>query len=237
MEGMTYKLEITEGMDLNSDGKIDLSDVVKTTLKENGDFRSAECIEFLKEADIVITNPPFSLFGEYVEQLIEYDKKFLIIGDQNKVNSKGLFKLIKDNKMWLGVSPRSMNFKDYDGNEHCVNANWYTNLEHKKRNEEIILYKKYNEKDFPKYDNYDAIEVSKVADIPIDYEGIMGVPITFLEKHNPNQFEILGDSRYHDGNDNADDINFINGKGLYRRILIKHKHPRKKVGDAETSLV
>jgi len=156
------------------------------------DFRSNESIELLKRAGVVVTNPPFSLFREYITQLMEYKKKFLVIGNMNAVTYKDVFKSIKNNEIWLGVSPRSMNFKLPDGSLSLVNACWFTNLNHKKRNEKLICSKKYNEIDYPKYDNYDAIEVSKVINIPIDYEGVMGVPITFLDKYNPEQFELLG---------------------------------------------
>lgn len=205
-------------------------------LKDDGDFRSQECIELLKQADIVITNPPFSLFREYVAQLMEYNKKFIIIGNKNAITYKEIFHLIKDNKIWLGY--RNIN-KDMwlvlpekeekyekliDGKKlKHIMACWFTNLDISKRHEELILYKNYNPQDYPKYDNYDAINVDKTNDIPCDYYGIMGVPITFLDKYNPDQFEILGDSRYHDGKQEADDINIINGKQLYRRILIKRK--------------
>ena len=188
----SYKLEICK--DINGDGKINQLDTIKTDLKQNGDFRSSEAIEILKEVDIVITNPPFSLFREYVAQLIEYDKKFILIGNMNAITYKEIFKLIKNNKLWLGVSPRSMNFKLSDNSIKGVNACWYTNLEHFKRNEKLILYKTYkgNESYYPYYDNYDAINVNKIKDIPLDFEGIMGVPITFLDKYNPKQFEIIG---------------------------------------------
>jgi hypothetical protein len=187
--------------------------IEKKQLKGNGDFRSEECVELLKEADIVCTNPPFSLFREYVAQLIEYKKKFLIVGHFNAVTYKEIFPLIRDNKIWLGVNNnQSFVFKSpykntleanrkfcerrgYKG-DHYIKVpgiNWYTNLQHRRRNEELILVKRYkgNEKDYPKYDNYDAIEVSKVVDIPRDYEGVMGVPITFLDKYNPEQFHIF----------------------------------------------
>lgn len=192
----------------------------------NGDFRSEECIEFLKEADIVVTNPPFSLFREYVAQLMQYGKKFLIIGNGNAVTYKEIFPYIKDNKMWIGASKGiggKFSFivpNDYDNKfvyeENSVrlgqvnSACWFTNLEHKKQNEELILYKTYNPTEYPKYDNYDAIEVSKVAEIPMDYEGVMGVPISFLDKYCPNQFRIVGLDRPS-----------INGKIMYRRILIQ----------------
>ena len=161
-------------------------------LKGDGDFRSKEAIEFLKEADIVVTNPPFSLFREYIDQLMEYEKKFLVIGNYNAVAYKEIFPLFQQNKIWIGNSPRSMQFKTPSGELHSVNASWFTNLDIKKRHEEIILYKKYNTDEYIRYDNYNAIEISKVSEIPKDYEGVMGVPITFLENYNPEQFNILG---------------------------------------------
>lgn len=176
-------------------------------LKGNGDFRSEECIELLKEADIVCTNPPFSLFREYVAQLVEYNKKFLILGNNNAITYKEIFPLIKENKMWLGTcSNKTLLFsvpESYDSDirdklgRKVVKVpaiSWFTNMEHSKRNEELVLWKRYaDEPDhFPKYDNYDAINVDKVVEIPMDYEGVMGVPITFLDKYNPEQFEIVG---------------------------------------------
>ena len=225
----SYKLELVA--DINKDGKINKLDTIKTPLKQNGDFRSQECIDILEEADIVVTNPPFSLFREYIAQLVQYNKKFLVIGNMNAITYKEIFSFIKDNKVWLGVSPRSMNFKLPDNSETCVNACWFTNLHHKKRNDELILYKKYNEKDYPKYDNYDAINVDKVKDIPMDYFETIGVPITFLDKFNPEQFEIVSCNDYR----KVEGIPFkghglikdkhgtINGKPKYVRILIKNK--------------
>lgn len=174
-------------------------------LEGNGDFRSAECIEFLKEADIVVTNPPFSLFREYVAQLIKYDKKFLIIGNQNALSTKDIFPLIQQNKVWLGYGFKGKaahfisNYKDTatagdhkEGMIRVSGVTWYTNLEIKKRHEDLILYKKYNPEEYPQYINYDAIEVPKTELIPMDYYGKMGVPITFMDKYNPEQFEIIG---------------------------------------------
>ncbi|RKY19813.1 MAG: modification methylase [Planctomycetota bacterium] len=177
-------------------------------LKGDGDFRSAEAIELLKEADVVVTNPPFSLFREYVAQLIEYEKDFLIIGNQNAISYMDIFAFIKAEKLWLGVHNGDMSFRvpdyyepratrfweDEDGQKwrSMGNAAWFTNLDFAKRHEDLILYKTYDPELYPSYDNYDAIEVSKVADIPIDYDGIMGVPLTFLGKHNPAQFGVLG---------------------------------------------
>lgn len=168
-----------------------MDDAKKTDLFGNGDFRSEECLAILEECDIVVTNPPFSLFREFVSTLDKYNKKFLIIGNMNAISYKEVFKMIKENKLWLGVSPRGMNFRLPDNSLKNVNACWFTNLEHKKRKEEIILWKTYNENHFERYDNYDAINIDKVTEIPKDYKGAMGVPITFLDKYNPNQFEIL----------------------------------------------
>jgi hypothetical protein len=194
--------------DKNGNNVPDPNEIGIKKLKGDGDFRSKECIELLKQADIVVTNPPFSLFREYVAQLIEYDKNFLIIGSQNSISYKELFKLIQDDKIWFGYNtvkkftmPDSYehnSVKVEDGIKYAVFGNicWYTNLDIAKRHEDLILYKTYkgNETDYPNYVNYNAIEVSKVKDIPIDYEGEMGVPITFLDKYNPNQFEIIGSS-------------------------------------------
>lgn len=183
------------------------------TLKRDGDFRSEECIELLKQSDIVVTNPPFSLFREYVTQLVESGKKFLIIGNHNAITYKEIFALLKGNKMWLGYSHpvafrvpdhyemrEVRSWRDEKGNNwrSLGNACWFTNLDIEKRHEELITYESYTPKKFPRYDNYDAIEVSKYKDIPRDYEGVMGVPITFLEHHNPDQFEIVGTTESND---------------------------------------
>jgi len=161
-------------------------------LKGDGDFRSEESIELLKQADIVVTNPPFSLFREYVDQLIKYDKKFLTIGNINAISYKNCFEYIKSNKLWLGYNTVRY-FQKPDGSMYeTARSFWYTNLDINKRHEDLILYKKYNEDEFPKYENFDAINVNKAIDIPIDYQGLMGVPITFLDKYNPDQFEIIG---------------------------------------------
>lgn len=164
----------------------------------DGDFRSDESIELLKESDIVVTNGPFSLYREYVQQLMDYNKDFLIIGNNNSISYREIFPLIRDDVMWMGVSPRGMDFVLPDGSFKNVNANWFTTLDHAKRHEGLILFKRYNPKDYPKYDNYDAININKTKDIPVDYEGLMGVPITFLDKYDPEQFEIIGLSRYVD---------------------------------------
>ncbi|MCB9136249.1 MAG: adenine-specific methyltransferase EcoRI family protein [Anaerolineales bacterium] len=213
-----HKIEITEVRDENADGAIDLADVeyllknkknTLTLLDGDGDFRSAECIELLKEADIVATNPPFSLFREYIAQLVEYDKKFIIIGSKNAITYREIFKLIQEDKLWLGNGfPNGNAFfkipEEYSrewasgvynpetGLVKFRNVGWFTNLDFKQRHESITLYKQYSPEEYPHYDNYDAIEVSKVAEIPYDYDGLMGVPITFLDKYNPEQFEILG---------------------------------------------
>lgn len=184
--------------DTNGDGKLDDNEVKVSELKGNGDFRSEECIELLKEADIVVTNPPFSLFRDYIAMLVEYGKKFLVIGNQNAITYKEIFPLIKTNKLWTGNNMVKTFRVPQVTNKNCeVLPNgdiiakfgsicWFTNLDIKKRHEEITLYKKYNEEEFPKYDNYDAIEVSKVCEIPKDYDGVMGVPITFLYRYNPS---------------------------------------------------
>ena len=194
--------------DKNNNKVPDLDEIGIIHLKSDGDFRNQECIEILKQADIVCTNPPFSLFREYVTQLMEYKKKFIIIGNQNAVTYKETFKLIKENQMWLGNYAGDMKFKIPDHYEprairYWKDENgqkwrslgticWFTNLDIKKRHEDLILYKKYNKLEYPKYDNYDAININKTKEIPIDYKGIMGVAITFLNKYNPEQFEIIG---------------------------------------------
>ena len=216
-----HKIVINEVTDVNGDGRIDLSDVewlikndknVLTKLEGDGDFRSAECIALLKETDIVVTNPPFSLFREYVAQLIQYGKKFLVIGNLNAMHYKEIFPLFKENEMWLGASIHSGDRKftvpenypldaaacgiDESGQRfiRVKGVRWFTNLDYKKRHEEFVSVRKYNPADYPKYENYDAIEVSKTADIPEDWYGLMGVPDTFLDKHNPDQFEIIGNA-------------------------------------------
>ena len=203
--------QIYEG-DKNNNRKVDDEEIDVKPLKGDGDFRSKECVELLKEADIVVTNPPFSLFREYIAQLIQYNKKFLVIGNINSVTCKEIFPLVKDNKLWLGYGFNSGNAyfsipKDtdtsvfakgvYDEKTKLVkfrNCVWLTNLDHTKRHEEIPLFKKYTPQEYPTYVNYDAIEVAKTSDIPCDYDGKMGVPITFIDKYNPNQFEIVGQS-------------------------------------------
>ena len=215
------------------DGK----EVVKTPLEGNGDFRSAECIECLEEADIVVTNSPFSLFREFIGQLMEYGKKFLIIGNENAITYKEFFPLLKDNKVWKGFN-HVKEFRQPDGTtKKFGNIAWFTNLDIKKRHEELILYKRYNPEEYPKYDNYDAINVDKVVEIPMDYEGVMGVPVSFFDKYCPEQFEIIGtDFEVKEGRyeilkkecwKGKWDRGYLNGKRMYSRILIRHKHPRK----------
>ena len=198
-------------------GKVpDVEDIGVHEFRGDGDFRSAESVELLKRADIVVTNPPFSLFREYVAQLVQYGKKFLIVGSQNSVTYKEVFPLIKDNRMWLGVTPKGQDmlfdvpeayaqelvatgkegsaFRVVEGvvKGRLGNAAWFTNFDHDKRHEELILYKRYSPEEYPAYDNYDAINVDRIAEIPMDWDGAMGVPVTFLDKHNPEQFEIIG---------------------------------------------
>ncbi len=240
--------------DKNGNNIPDDDEIEVLPLKGDGDFRSAECIEFLKEADIVVTNPPFSLFREYVAQLVKYDKKFLIIGNVNAVTYKEVFPLIMANRIWFGASIHSGDRKFLVPDNYELNAagcgidesgrkyirvkgvRWFTNLDYKERHEDIILYKQYNPDDYPSYINCDAIEVSKTSDIPLDYDGKMGVPITFLDKYNPEQFEILGKS-----SDIADmteirKMDNVQGGGprfyvmkngvptrMYERILIRRK--------------
>lgn len=200
-ERTAYKIVINEVDDFNNDGAVDLLDVeyllknkknVLTKLKGNGDFRSEECIELLKEADIVVTNPPFSLFREYVNQLETHGKKYLIIGNKNAISYKEFFQLLMENKVWLGFNPVKTFMKSDGSTQTFGNIGWFTNLDITKRHESITLYKEFNEEYYQKYDNYDAINVEKVSDIPCDYYDLMGVPITFLEKYNPEQFVIVG---------------------------------------------
>ncbi|MBQ5679484.1 MAG: adenine-specific methyltransferase EcoRI family protein [Rikenellaceae bacterium] len=217
--------------DQNDNRTPDAEEIGIHYLNGDGDFRSEECIELLKEADIVVTNPPFSLFREYIAQLIKYDKKFLIIGHQNAITYKDIFKLIQDNKLWLGYGFKGgaghfySKYKDTatagDHREGMIRVSgvvWFTNLDIIKRHEDIILYKKYIPEEYPKYDNYDAINVNKTAEIPYDYNGVMGVPITFLDKYNPEQFELV---KFRKGDDDKDLS--INGKCPYFRILIKKR--------------
>ena len=225
-----YKLEYTGDKDGN---RVPDPDEFTTEMIGTGDFRSEECIALLKEADIVVTNPPFSLFREYLAQLMEYNKKFLIIGNTNALTYKDIFKLIKDDKLRTGYTNfnvgmffmvpkdwRLFHHIDKDGKKiaRVSTSCWFTNLEVEKHKQDITLYKKYNSKEYLKYDNYDGIEVSKVSEIPIDYNGVMGVPITFIDKYIPKQFEIV---KFRKGDDEKDLT--INGKPPYFRILIRNK--------------
>lgn len=253
------KFIINEVSDLDGDGAFDLRDIA-IQLRENknnewspmegdGDFRSEESIELLKQADIIVTNPPFSLFIEYITQLTEYNKKFLVLGDQNAITHKDIFKHIKQNKLWLGHDNGGTKWfqvpNDYDiptesrkkiesGIQYFSMGRivWFTNLDTEKRHQEMTLYKKYSPKEYLKYDNYNAIEVSRVLDIPIDYEGAIGVPITFLIKYSPEQFEILGCSYSYGKPEgfHCEGKGFnpsINGKEIYKRLFIKNKKPQK----------
>ena len=233
--------------DKNGNGIPDAAEIGIKELRGDGDFRSPECIELLRQADIVVTNPPFSLFREYVDTLMKYGKKFVIIGNQNAITYKNIFLYIKENKLWLGNNNGDMAFKIPDYYEERAtrfwiddtgqkwrsmgNICWFTNLDIKKRHEKLILYKKYSPEEFPKYDLYKAINVNKVTEIPYDYDGAMGVPITFLNKYNPDQFEILDANDYRE-NDSVpikphglikDKDGMINGKPTYARILVKLK--------------
>lgn len=227
------------------DGRVpNISEIKMMELNGDGDFRSEESIELLEQADIIVTNPPFSLFKEYAAQLMEHNKKFLIIGSSNVITYKGLFPLIKDSKMWPGVSRGAMTFEIPDNTssiEHIIdkvhrreeqslgNVTWWTNLEHPHRHQDAVLlrYYKSNEYKYPRYDNYDAINVDKVADIPKDYNGVLGVPISFVFSWNPEQFEIVGITKSYDNNKYKSypgiDAPIVNGEPLYARILIQNK--------------
>ena len=258
---VAFKVVITEVKDLNGDGAVDLSDVryllqndknVISILK-TGDFRDPECIELLKEADIVVTNPPFSLFREYIAQLMEYGKKFLIIGSSNAIHYKEIFPLIMHNRVWLGYKLGDMAFKvpdDYEAREtrywqdengqkwrSLGNICWFTNLDHNKRHEELDLVCRYSPEEYPTYDNFDAIDVGKVQNIPYDYDGIMGVPDTILGQLNPDQFEIIGlgsgdlakeagVGKNYRGRTDLAYTKDGKSKCPYSRILIRNKHPK-----------
>ena len=235
--------------DKNKDNIPNLEEIGIKTLNGDGDFRSEEAIKLLKESDIVVTNPPFSLFREYVAQLIEYEKKFLIIGNVNAITYKDIFKLIKENKLWLGASIHSGDREfgvpddypltaagsriDANGKKYIrvKGVRWFTNLDYEERHEDLILYKQYkgNEKEYPFYDNYDAINIDITKNIPMDFKGVMGVPITFLDKYNPEQFELLGimntgeenEGIRHKGTPHGRPL--VNGVEKYLRILIRNK--------------
>lgn len=251
-----YKAVVTQVRDTTGDGGIDMEDIKNlfkskenelTELKGDGDFRSDECIELLKESDIVVTNPPFSLFREYISVLMENEKSFITMGNKNAITYKEFFPLLKDEKVWVGatslnggrwmIMPKEVEVESkkakIDTNGDVIinipGVCWFTNLDIKKRHEDLILIRKYNSEDYPHYDNYDAINVDKVTEIPYDYPGYMGVPITFMDKFNPSQFEIFGIMNTGEENegirypDTPHGRPIINGKEKYLRILIKNK--------------
>lgn len=251
IEKMPYMIEINEVKDLNGDGAEDMADIeillrnnnnTLTILDGDGDFRSEESIGFLQEADVVVTNPPFSLFREFMAQLISYDKKFLILGNNNAISYKEIFPLIMSNKMWLGYNSNKTvefrlndSYKKWNSIKNGIKygkvpaISWFTNIDTSKRHEEMILYKKYVPEEYPKYDNYDAINVDKTSEIPFDYYEPMGVPITFLDKYNPEQFEIIdGIGRYsvlynEETKKAGKYLSMINGKAKYFRYIIKRR--------------
>ena len=245
-EKVAYKVEITEVKDMNNDGAVDLLDIqyilrhvngVISKLQKNGDFRSEECKELLQQADIVVTNPPFSLFREYLALLDQYNKHFVIVGNTNALTYKEVFRMFQVNKIRTGYTNFNVGMyfavpDTYEKFHHIENGKkiarvstscWFTNLPVRKHTENLVLYKNYTPEDYPHYDNYDAINVNTYIDIPCDYEGVMGVPITFLDKYNPDQFEIIGAMT----TTKVDEYNFgypyINGVKLYARILIRKK--------------
>lgn len=235
--------------DKNKNNIPDIEEIGITYLNGDGDFRSKESIELLKQCDIVVTNPPFSLFREYVSQLVEYDKKFLIIGNMNAITYKEIFNLFKENKIWFGVSIHSGDREfmvpshyplnaagsriDEEGNKYIrvKGVRWFSNMDYKERHKDLLLYKNYTPEEYPTYDNYNAINVNTTKDIPCDYDGLMGVPITFLDKYNPSQFTIVGsDYDVKEGNlpevvksgwRGKTDRGYVNGKRMYSRLLIK----------------
>lgn len=244
-----YKLEITEVKDYNNDGALDLYDVetlirneknVLTVLEGNGDFRSEECIKLLDESDVVVTNPPFSLFRDFIALLMEHKKKFIVIGNVNALSYKEIFPFVQNNQIWLGVSihsgDREFRVPDYyplnaagtrvDDQGHkyirVKGVRWFTNIDNKNRHEELVSFKKYTPEQYPKYENYDAINVDKTSDIPEEYYGCMGVPITFLDKFNPDQFEII---KFRKGDDDKDLYYIKDNKVIqpYFRIIIRRR--------------
>ena len=251
-----HKVEITEVKDYNGDGAVNLADVqyliknnknVLSQLQENGSFDSVECVELLKEADIVVTNPPFSLFREYLALLNNYNKQFIIIGNTNALKYKITFKMFQENKIRTGYTNFNVGMffqvpDSWEKYHHLENGKkiarvstscWFTNMPVAKHNEDLILYKHYTPEEYPKYDNYDAINVNTYTDIPCDYDGLMGVPITFLDKYNPEQFEIIwttdrgGDGFLENIKKPCDryDAPVLNGKGLYTRVIIRRRQP------------
>lgn len=264
-KGKPYKAVVTKVYDVTGDGGVDMFDVAElfkshenelTELYGDGDFRSEECLALLDEADIVVTNPPFSLFREYMAVLMEHGKHFIIIGNVNAITYKEVFPLIMENRLWFGASIHSGDRKFYVPDDYPLNAagcgvdedgrrfirvkgvRWYTNLDYRQRHEELILVKRYTSDAYPRYDNYDAVNVDKTSDIPCDYDGVMGVPITFMDKYNPDQFEIVGmaagntratgfyfDVPYKPHPEDRGGCGVVNGKRVYARYLIRNKHP------------
>lgn len=272
-----YKAVVTTVHDTTGDGGIDMFDVAElfrigenelVELEGDGDYRSEECLELLREADIVVTNPPFSKFREYVSTLMEYQKSFIIIGNVNALKYKEIFPYVMSNRIWLGASIHSGDRAFYVPDDYPLDASscgvdevtgrkyirvkgvrWYTNLDMKQRHEELILVRRYSQEANPHYDNYNAIEVSKTADIPCDYAGIMGVPLTFFDKFNPDQFEIIwqasGNTRASAPADVLEQLGYtpskedrggcclLNGKRTYDRIFIRNKHPEHPNGGTQ----
>ena len=238
-DGKGVKL-VYEG-DKNGNFIVDDAEVAVTELEGNGDFRSEECVELLKECDVVVTNPPFSLFREYVAQLMEYGKKFIIIGEQNALTYKEIFPYVKANQLWWGASIHSGDRKFYVPDNYPLNAStcgvdedgkrfvrvkgirWWTNIENTTHSTPMDLFKNYSADEYPKYDNYDAINVDKTADIPMDYDGVMGVPITFFDKYCPTQFEILGIANNVRWIGDFPCLTIIKGEKVYNRILIRRR--------------
>lgn len=253
--GIAYKAVVTTVHDANDDGQVDMSDIHRlfelgenqlSRLKSGGDFRSRECIALLDEADIVVTNPPFSLFRDYVATLMAHKKKFLIVGNQNAITYKEIFPLLKNNEMWLGngfagnvgffQSPYedvAVSSSHKDGMIRVSGVMWFTNMDIPRRHEDMILYRRYTPEEYPHYDNYDAININKTVDIPCDYDGVMGVPITFLDKYNPEQFELVGATEsegkgFSNGlwyEDSRVAQPLVRGKKIYKRLFIRNRHP------------
>ena len=239
----SFMLEILRGRDEDpATGRIGVDSGVETALEGDGDFRSAECVELLKQSDIVVGNPPFSIFREFIAQIMAHQKQFLVIGNMNAITYKEIWPLVQGNRLWLGVSRTGVGqmwfrvlddapdkkgqiIEDGVRYQTIGNSAWFTNMDHARRHEELPLWKKYSPEEYPRYDNYDAINVNKVKEIPADYDGVIGVPITFLGKWNPEQFEIVGCS-YGYGRPAgwAESINMapaVAGKNMYKRVLIR----------------
>ena len=242
----SYRLDVYPGSEKVAINGVEMSKGIETGLVGDGDFRSEESIDILKEADIVVTNPPFSLFREYIAQLFDHGKQFIILGNMNAITYKEIFPFFKSNELWYGHSITSgdrefrvpdnypltaSGFRiDEEGNKfvRVKGVRWFTNMDHNRRHEELVLYRKYDPETYPAYDNYNAINVDKTKHIPIDYEGAIGVPITFMDKYNPEQFEILGLDRYMEDNPKYGKRFDLNGKEKYARILIQHKNTQSK---------